>query len=59
MYLSTKGTTDTNSWADLTSWTQTTVATIPAVDTWKSLPTMTKAEAQKQLEQLLGGKKTK
>ena len=59
MYLSTKGTTDTNSWADLTSWAQTTGATTPVVDTWKALPAMTKEEAQKQLEQLLGGKKTK
>ncbi|MCX6822991.1 MAG: hypothetical protein NTX91_03245 [candidate division SR1 bacterium] len=58
MYLAGKGpTTDVASGADSLSGAQTSVVETPAVDTGKALPTMTKAEAQKQLEQLLGGKK--
>lgn len=55
MYLAgNKNSADTTSWADSLSWTDIVVET-PAIDTGKTLPTMTKEEAQKQLEQLLSG----
>lgn len=57
MYLaSPKNSVDQASGTDLLSWTTTVVET-PAIDTGKTLPTMTKEEAQKQLEQLLSWNK--
>ena len=53
MYLAGKWTTtDVATWADSTSWIQAVVETA-AIDTGKTLPTMTKEEAQKQLQELL------
>lgn len=57
MYLAGKWpTTDVATWADSTSWIQAVVETA-AIDTGKTLPTMTKEEAQKQLQELLSGVK--
>ncbi len=57
MYLAgNKNSADTTSWADSLSWTKTVVETV-AVDTGKALPSITKQEAQKQLQELLSGVK--
>lgn len=59
MYLAGKGgTTDVATWADSTSWTDIPVVVeTAAVDTGKVLPTLTKEEAQKQLQELLSWNK--
>lgn len=55
MYLAGKWpTTDVATGADSISWIQAVVETA-AIDTSKVLPTLTKEEAQKQLEELLSG----
>ena len=53
MYLAGKWSpTDVTTWADSASWIQAVVETA-AIDTGKVLPTMSKEEAQKQLQELL------
>jgi hypothetical protein len=50
---------DTTSWADSLSWVEIPVVETATVDTGKVLPTMSKEEAQKQLQELLSGVKAK
>lgn len=54
MYLANNGTTtDQLSWADSLPWTETPVVETAPVETGATLPTMTKEEAARQLQQLL------
>lgn len=61
MYLANKNTTGTwslETWVDLQSWTIVETGLDTTVDTWKVLPTLTKEEASKELQNMLSGVNT-